>query len=231
MKKKTFAHSQWMKRVLCFVLAFAMVFTSLTITPQAAESTAATEEELIAKTNPILKSYDVSDASSVWAVTPGTRFVVEATGENIANERLAEVVKLINSEFVEKEIATSNPHTMVYGPAGSQGAADIMIRLVDVEDITSETTSEEAYKITISNLGVVVEAASETAVMYALRTIETMMITNDGLVYGTILDWPDLPERRLHVDAGRKYFSKDWFIRQIREMSYLKMNAIQIHFA
>ena len=150
----------WLKRLCCFVLAFAMVFSSLTITPQAATTTATTEEELIAKTNPILKSYDVSDADSVWAVTAGTRFVVEATGANIANERLAEVVKLINAEFVEKEIASTTPHTMVYGPAGSQSAADIMIRLVDVEDISTETTSEEAYKITISNLGVVIEAAS-----------------------------------------------------------------------
>ncbi|MBT9815041.1 family 20 glycosylhydrolase, partial [Catenibacterium mitsuokai] len=28
-----------------------------------------------------------------------------------------------------------------------------------------------------------------------------------------------------------KYISKDWFIRQIREMSYFKMNAIQMHFS
>ncbi|MBQ8857592.1 MAG: family 20 glycosylhydrolase [Lachnospiraceae bacterium] len=231
MKKKTLSKHLWLKRMCCFILAFAMVFSSLTITPQAATATATTEEELIAKTNPILKSYDVSDAESVWTVTAGTRFVVEATGANIANERLAEVVKLINAEFVEKEIASTTPHTMVYGPAGSQSAADIMIRLVDVEDISAETTSEEAYKITINNLGVVVEAASENAAMYALRTIETMMITNNGLVYGTIVDYPDIAERRLHVDCGRKYFSKDWFIRQIREMSYLKLNAIQIHFA
>ena len=231
MKTKTFTHSSWLKKVCCFVLACAMVFSCVTISPKAAGTTATTEAELIAKTNPFLKSYDVSDAGSVWKVNAGTRFVVEATGANVNNERLTEVVKLINSEFVEKEIASSAPHTMVYGPNGSQGTADIMIRLVDVEDITSETTSEEAYKITISNLGVVIEAASENAAMYALRTIETMMLTNNGLVYGTILDYPDVAERRLHVDAGRKYFSKDWFIRQIREMSYLKMNAIQIHFA
>lgn len=230
MKANTSYHL-WLKRLCCFVLAFAMVFSSLTITPQAAVTTSVTESDLIAKTNPILKSYKVSDADSVWKVTTGTRFVVESTGANINNDRLTEVVKLINAEFVEKEIASSTPHTMVYGPAGSQLAADILIRLVDAEEISAETTSEEAYKITISNLGVVIEAASETAVMYALRTIETMMLTNNGLVYGTIVDYPDLAERRLHVDCGRKYFSKDWFIRQIREMSYLKMNTLQIHFA
>ena len=228
MKKNKTSQHLWLKRLVCLVLTIAMAFPSISLTSQAA--TATTEAELVAKVNPILQSYDVSDANGLWTVTSGTRFVVEATGANVANERLAEVVKLINAEFVEKEIS-SNPHTMVYGPNGSQGATDIMIRLVDVADITDETTSEEAYKITISNLGVVVEGASENAIMYALRTIQAMMLTNNGLVYGTIVDYPELAERRLHVDAGRKYFSKDWFIRQIREMSYLKMNAIQIHFA
>jgi N-acetyl-beta-hexosaminidase len=154
--------------------------------------------------------------------------VVDATEANIANERLAQVVKLINAELVEKEIS-ANPHAMVYATAAT--AADIFVKLVPVADITSETSSEEAYKITINESGVLVEAASENAAMYALRTIQAMMITNNGLVYGTIVDYPDVAERRLHVDAGRKYFSKDWFIREIREMSYLKMNAIQIHFA
>lgn len=235
MKRHSKKLHHWLKQLLCLTLVFAMAIPNVALT-QAAEAnepvvTSVTEDELVAKTNPILKSYQVSDADSVWAVTAGTRFVVEATGENIANERLTEVVKLINSEFVEKEIASSTPHTMVYGPKGSQLPQDIMIRLVDVADITTETTSEEAYKITINNLGVVIEAASENAAMYALRTIETMMITNNGLVYGTIVDYPDVAERRLHVDCGRKYFSKDWFIRQIRELSYLKMNTIQMQFA
>ena len=58
-----------------------------------------------------------------------------------------------------------------------------------------------------------------------------MMISNGNLVYGTIIDYPDVAERRLHVDCARKYISKDWFIRQIREMSYMKMNTLQMHFS
>ncbi len=227
MKMRKSTHHLWLKKALCFMLVLTMVFSNITVV-QAEERAAVTEDELVAKTNPILKSYEISDAGKLFAVTGETRFVVEATDVNIANERLAEVVKLVNAEFVEKEISTM-PHAMVYAPQAT--AKDIFIRLADVEDITSETDSEEAYKITISEDGVVVEAASENAVMYALRTIQTMMITNDGLVYGTIVDYPDMAERRLHVDCARKYISKDWFIRQIREMSYLKMNTIQIHFS
>ena len=74
--------------------------------------------------------------------------------------------------------------------------------------------------------------ASETAVLYGLRTIEQLTIANNStLAYGEIVDYPNVAERRIHVDMARKYISKDWFIRQIREMSYFKMNAIQMHFS
>ncbi|MGN0334810.1 MAG: family 20 glycosylhydrolase [Lachnospiraceae bacterium] len=203
--------------------------SNVTITRAAEPSV--TEDELITRVNPILKSYEISDSQKLWKVSSGTRFVVEASGETMDNSRLQEVVKLMNAEFAEKEIPSADPHIMTYAAESQRLADDIFIRLVDAEDISSDTTSEEAYRITIDESGVIVEAASENAVIYALRTIMTLMITNDGLIYGTILDYPDLAERRLHVDCARKYISKDWFIRQIREMSYLKMNTIQIHFS
>ncbi len=212
------------KKFFVAVVAMTMACSNFTLMPAQADTY--TEEDLITKVNPILKSYDVA-SNDVWVMSQSTRFVVEATDANIANDRLAEVVTLINAEFVEKEIVSSEPFTMVYGQAGL--ANDIFIKLVD--DVTSETDSEEAYKITISTDGVVVEAANPNAVLYALRTIQALMISNDGLVYGTILDYPDVAERRLHVDCARKYISKDWFIREIREMSYLKLNTLQFHFS
>ena len=51
----------------------------------------------------------------IWQLTTDSRFVILANQENITNERLAEVVKLINAEFVEKEIVSSSPFAMVYG--------------------------------------------------------------------------------------------------------------------
>src|SRR5699024_759309 len=34
-----------------------------------------------------------------------------------------------------------------------------------------------------------------------------------------------------HLDLARKYFSIDWIKDLIQEMSYLKMNSLQIHFS
>ena len=66
-----------------------------------------TDNQLKALTNPILQEYKADESHKIWQLTTDSRFVILANQENIANERLAEVVKLINAEFVEKEIVSS----------------------------------------------------------------------------------------------------------------------------
>lgn len=190
-----------------------------------------TDQQLAALTNPVLQQYNADESHKIWKMTTDTRFVILADQKNLDNERLAEVVKLVNSEFMEKKIISSSPLAMVYAQEKDAGHSDILINVDKENQITNESTSEEAYKIDIDENGVRLTGASETAVLYGLRTIQNLMITNEGLVYGTIIDYPNVAERRVHVDCARKYISKDWFIREIREMSYLKMNAIQMHFS
>lgn len=190
-----------------------------------------TNEELASRVNPILQSYTADSSKKVWRLTGDTRLVILANEENISNERLAEVVKLVNAELLEKGITSINALAMIYGGENEVGENDVLITVDDVNVITDKSTSLEAYRIDIDKNGVKLTGASENAILYGLRTIQNLMITNDGLLYGTIIDYPGLDERRLHVDCGRKYFSKDWFIRQIREMSYMKMNTMQMHFS
>ncbi|WP_455684662.1 family 20 glycosylhydrolase, partial [Thomasclavelia sp.] len=190
-----------------------------------------TNEQLASLTNPILQQYTADASHKIWKMTSDTRFAILANQENLDNERLAEIVKLVNSEFMEKEIVSSAPFAMVYAQEKDAGFGDILINIDNINQITEDSTSEDTYKIVIDDNGVRLTGASETAVLYGLRTIQNLMITNNGLVYGTIIDYPDMAERRMHVDCARKYISKDWFIQQIREMSYLKMNALQMHFS
>ena len=189
-----------------------------------------TDQQLQALTNPILQSYKADNSHKVWKMTADSRLAVLANQTNIENVRLQEVVKLVNSEFVEKGIISS-PLAMIFAQEKDVSYGDILINIDKTNPITNNSNSEEAYKITIGEDGVRLTGASENAVMHGLRTIQNLAITNDGLVYGEIIDYPNVAERRVHVDCARKYISKDWFIRQIREMSYMKMNALQIHFS
>lgn len=242
MKKKEHKQKYWKKVTVAAALAGAVVVNTCpsvlyaaepsygTNTSDKADAAKAAEQQLESYANPVVQEYTAT-SDEMWAMTPDSRLVILANQENTSNERLAEVVKLINSEFMDKEIVSSSPFAMVYGQETDVTAADVLITVDKENPICEESDSDEAYRIDIDENGVRLVGASENAVMYGLRTIQNMMITNNGLVYGTIIDYPDMAERRLHVDCARKYISKDWFIREIREMSYLKLNTLQIHFS
>lgn len=181
---------------------------------------------------PIVQSYEVASKAYIWNMDETTRFVIPDTDEYLNNSRLKEVVELVSAEFLEKEIPTAKEINKVYASAEEVTPKDIVITLDKDNKITEKSDSDEAYKIEVGAEGIKIVAASENAVMYALRTIQHLMITNkNGLVYGTMIDYPELAERRVHVDMARKYISKDWIIQHIRELSYLKMNTIQLHFS
>ena len=217
--------------IICQSVGFQGVLAKDNVTTASSDHVSnLTDQQLQALTNPILQSYKADNSHKVWKMTADSRLAVLANQTNIENVRLQEVVKLVNSEFVEKGIISS-PLAMVFAQEKDVSYGDILINIDKTNPITNNSNSEEAYKITIGEDGVRLTGASENAVMHGLRTIQNLAITNDGLVYGEIMDYPNVAERRVHVDCARKYISKDWFIRQIREMSYMKMNALQIHFS
>ena len=217
--------------IICQSVGFQGVLAKDNVTTASSDHVSnLTDQQLQALTNPILQSYKADNSHKVWKMTADSRLAVLANQTNIENVRLQEVVKLVNSEFVEKGIISS-PLAMVFAQENDVSYGDILINIDKTNPITNNSNSEEAYKITIGEDGVRLTGASENAVMHGLRTIQNLAITNDGLVYGEIMDYPNVAERRVHVDCARKYISKDWFIRQIREMSYMKMNALQIHFS
>lgn len=217
--------------IICQSVGFQGVLAKDNVTTASSDHVSnLTDQQLQALTNPILQSYKADNSHKVWKMTADSRLAVLANQTNIENVRLQEVVKLVNSEFVEKGIISS-PLAMVFAQEKDVSYGDILINIDKTNPITNNSNSKEAYKITIGEDGVRLTGASENAVMHGLRTIQNLAITNDGLVYGEIIDYPNVAERRVHVDCARKYISKDWFIRQIREMSYMKMNALQIHFS
>lgn len=213
------------------VLSFFVIFSTL-VTPAFAEEQKSLNEELASSVLPILQSYETDSNYSTWKMDESTRLVIPATDKYIENKRLKEVVELVSAELLEKGIPAKSEIEKVYAENSEVTPQDIVITLANNSQITEESNSEEAYKIEIDDDGVKIVAASENAALHALRTIQHLMITNNNtLVSGTIIDYPELRERRVHLDMARKYITKEWIIQHIREMSYFKMNAIQLHFS
>ncbi|WP_202395572.1 beta-N-acetylhexosaminidase [Virgibacillus halodenitrificans] len=220
-----------MRNITMVVLSFFVIFSTL-VTPAFAEEQKSLNEELASAVLPILQSYETDSNYSTWKMDESTRLVIPATDKYIENKRLKEVVELVSAELLEKGIPAKSEIEKVYAENSEVTPQDIVITLANNSQITEESNSEEAYKIEIDDDGVKIVAASENAALHALRTIQHLMITNNNtLVSGTIIDYPELRERRVHLDMARKYITKEWIIQHIREMSYYKMNAIQLHFS
>lgn len=119
--------------------------------------------------------------------------------------------------------------TVAYGDTEASASGDIVIELTEHE-ATGKPDSQEAYVIDIGACAKIT-ASSERALMYGLRTL-LQRLANDGFVpYGRVTDYPVMPERALHIDIGRKFYSEDWLLERIREMSRLRLNTLQLHFS
>lgn len=185
-----------------------------------------TDAQLAQRVNPVVHEYRQDDGNQAWRVTPSTRLIIDRSAHD--DSRLAQTVKLVNAELVSKGVVPQSL-SMTYGEESATGAADVFVSVDASVDLPGRTSDE--YVISVGADGVRIRAVSDVAAMYALRTIEAMMITTGSMPLGQIKDYSDIAERRLFLDCGRKYFTADWIKRQIRELSYLKFNTLELHFS
>lgn len=184
--------------------------------------------ELIFQTNPYLKKYIKDENGETWKLNDETKILILDNERNDSSDKLKEIIKLFNSELLEKELI-NKPLKMFLSTEESINNNTIVINIDKSLNIGSD--SYEAYRIVIKDGIVRITGKSERAILYALRSIQNLLITLGKLPEGIIEDYPDVGERRIHLDMGRKYFTKEWIMQRIREMSYMKLNTLQLHFS
>ena len=75
-----------------------------------------------------------------------------------------------------------------------------------------------------------IAANSAPGAFYATRTALQLLRQHKQVPAGLARDWPRYPERGLMVDIGRKHFTLAWLEARIRELAYLKLNQLHLHF-
>lgn len=186
------------------------------------------ENEMLALSAPLFKSYQ-PDADKQLVSIEGFKLVLPNQKEYRNNEDLLVKLELATSELKMRNLIQKDFNKIF---SNEDLKSVIKVKLLADGEMPDLNSSKDAYKIVITKDKVEIFARSNVAALYAMRSLgHILSLNNNKLITGTIMDWPDVFERRLHVDMGRKYFSKDWFFQTIREMSYLKLNAIQMHFS
>lgn len=158
--------------------------------------------------------------SGTWTPRDTARIILMSGGASW--EELAGCVNVLGEEY--PQLAAAPQLRDVDAMDG-----DLVIRVGEPEELAGVETFREGYVIRVGR-AVELTAQSLRAVLYGLRTVmETL--ARGGLDCGTVADWPDTGERSLHLDAGRKYYTKDWIISRIRDLSRNRMNILWLHFS
>lgn len=162
-------------------------------------------------------------AGTGWSVGSDSRiFWVKTADADVSDEALMEQIRLFSSELAEK--VTGTPLDIIYGDASEAGDSDIVLVLDSSLNIDAQ-----GYVITVSNAAVTISASDADGLFYGCRHLIKELIL-DGSVESAS-ETPDVLERAVSLDNGRKYYSVEWIKELIREMSWANMNALALHFS
>ena len=203
----------------------------------------------------LVQSYTASDGS--FSLTEKSRFYI--VSEELPSDELYSTVRLIDAEFAAYGLPSSEALPVVYGKAEKAEAGDIVINLIPEEEFDIAGTGiqtadiNESYILKLSE-NAEIRACGTDGIYYGMLTLMEMLrekhgagtdggaganadaysdadpaaLTIDGAV---IADGPELAERAVLLDCGRRYFSKEWIKNFIRRCSMQRYNAVVMHFS
>lgn len=203
------------RKILILILIFILAFTS------AAPSFGAASYRYAL--NSAVHSYEKADGK--FKLTKNSRFFI--VSDDKPSKVLRDTVRLLNAEFAAKKRPSKTPLPIVYGSKSNACDGDIIIRIAD------SGYSAQGYTLSIKKNRIYVTAGTTDGIFYGLRTLLKVFVStgSNTVSCGKIKDRPDIKERTIHLDCGRKYFSKTWIINLIKRSSWQGYNAIEIHFS
>lgn len=159
-----------------------------------------------------------------FSLTEDSRILILQGDKAANNDTLQQYVQLADAEL-QKTLGRSKQLPIYYANQEDVQTGDLVINL----NYKSKTKFTEEYAVSIQNY-VKISSVSERGILYGFRTFSDLA-EGGKLGYAEITDYPSVEERALHIDMARKFYTKDWIIRRIKQMSFLKLNTLQMHFS
>jgi hexosaminidase len=88
----------------------------------------------------------------------------------------------------------------------------------------------EGYRLRVGR-SIGIRGRKAAGVFYGTRTVLQLLRQGPTIPRGRARDWPRYRNRGLMIDNGRKYFTPRWIESHIRELAYLKLNRLHLHFS
>ncbi len=174
---------------------------------------------------PNVQSY--TKDSDTFTLPKKSRLLVVSNEKTLNNEVLLRDLKRASSQLLDRGVLSEAPQ-IVFGTLENAADNDIIVKMGTNPDLTGKN---DAYAVDIKN-NITISAEDETGIYYGLTSVIQMLIEGDNvLTKGNIVDYSDVEDRSFHLDCARKFFTKDWIISLIKDLSWQKYNSIQLHFS
>ena len=165
--------------------------------------------------------------SDTFTLPKKSRLLVVSNEKTLNNEVLLRDLKRASSQLADRGVLAEAPQ-IVFGTLENAADNDIIVKMGTNPDLTGKN---DAYAVDIKN-NITISAEDETGIYYGLTSVIQMLIEGDNvLTKGNIIDYSDVEDRSFHLDCARKFFTKDWIISLIKDLSWQKYNSIQLHFS
>ena len=174
---------------------------------------------------PNVQSY--TKDSDTFTLPKKSRLLVVSNEKTLNNEVLLRDLKRASSQLLDRGVLSEAPQ-IVFGTLENAADNDIIVKMGTNPDLTGKN---DAYAVDIKN-NITISAEDETGIYYGLTSVIQMLLEGDNvLTKGNIVDYSDVEDRSFHLDCARKFFTKDWIISLIKDLSWQKYNSIQLHFS
>lgn len=97
------------------------------------------------------------------------------------------------------------------------------------ESAYRESIEKQGYRLQIGPKGIVLQAKAPVGVFYGIQTLLQLIRAERTLPAAEILDYPDLPKRRIMIDSARQNENPEYYKRLIRFCARHKVNGLHWH--
>ncbi len=203
------------KRITALLLAIVLVAGALGEFPAKAEepNTVTMLLDSCTKNN---QTYTLNEQSRIFVVS-----IQEPTGE------LLQTAQLIQQQLAAGQWPDGNTMALVWGPESRTRTGDLVLKLDAGADLVAD-----GYQMNVSDRAVIT-ACDTDGLLYGANTLmKCFRSGNSTTVQGfTAESEPDAKERTVHLDIARKYYTPEWIMNFIRQMSWMGYNALELHFS
>ena len=170
----------------------------------------------------LLDSYTYNP-SAEFTLTKNSRvFIVSAIEPD---STICNAACLISEQLGTLSVFEDTAADIVYGTENLAQKGDIVLAFDN-----EAQTGDEGYTLDVGEKAVIT-AKDTRGFIYGAGTLIKIFKNNISVEGFTAQDTPDTKQRAVMLDTGRKYFTAEWIINFIRQISWMGYNTLELHFS